>query len=439
MCRCFVRCEPGGLRWRGAFFGWLVLASFAWGQPYDLLLQGARVIDPKNGVDAVRDVAIRQGRIATVDERIDPAQARQVIELRGLIVTPAAIDIHTHLFHTTNIPGVWAGDNSVAPDAFSFRSCATTFVDAGSAGWRTFEYFRQTVVDRAETRVFAFINIAGLGMMTDYAEQADFDPEAVAHLARKHRDVVVGIKTAHYQKPDWASVEAALEAGRKAGLPVMVDFGFFLPERPYWQLVIEKLRPGDISTHMYRASVPWVDGNGKVFRYLWEARRRGVKFDVGHGGGSFVFRNAVPAVQQGFYPDSISTDLHTGSMNAGMMDLPTTMSKFLVMGMPLAEIIRAVTWTPANMIGHPELGHLSPGAAADIAVWRIEEGNFGYKDAAGGRLAGRQRLHCEMTFKDGKLVWDWNARAATSYRELPPDYGIRKGIDHIILPPPQLR
>ncbi len=413
----------------------LLVSVAAFAQPFDLLLRGARVIDPQNGIDGQRDVAIRGGRIAQVSESIPPEQAQRVIDVTGLILTPAAIDLHTHLFHTTHIPGVWAGDNSVPPDAFSFRSCATTFVDAGSSGWQTFEYFRQTVIDRAQTRVLAMINIARLGMMSDLAEQGDFDPDAVARLARKHRDVVVGVKTAHYQKPDWGAVDAALEAGRKSELPVMVDFGYFLPERPYWQLVTEKLRPGDITTHVYRGPVPWVDANGRLFEYLWKARQRGVRFDVGHGGGSFVFRNAVPAIQQKFYPDSISTDLHTGSMNAGMMDLPTTMSKFLAMGMPLVEVIRAVTATPAAMIGRKDLGHLSPGAPADIALWSLENGHFGFADAFGGRLMGRQRLRCEMTLMGGRVVWDWNARAATDYPTLPPDYGNRPGSDFFVPPP----
>jgi len=181
--------------------------------------------------------------------------------------------------------------------------------------------------------------------------------------------------------------------------------------------------------------VPWVDEKGRLYEYLFEARRRGVKFDVGHGGGSFAFRNAVPATEQGFYPDSISTDLHTGSMNAGMMDLPTTMSKFLAMGMPLKEVILRATWNPAQIIQRPELGHLSEGAVADIAVWRLLEGEFGYRDAHDGRLTGRQRLLCEMTLREGRIVWDWNSRTATDYRRLGPTYGVREGVDHIVRPP----
>jgi dihydroorotase len=413
----------------------LLFAGALHAQTYDLLLKGGHVIDPRNRINARMDLAVKDGAIAAVHASIPVSDARQTLDVTGLYVTPGLIDLHTHLFHTTGQRDAWAGDNSVQPDAFSFRTGVTTMVDAGSAGWRNFETFRHTVIDRARTRVFALINIAGLGMMTDAVEQGDFESEEVARLAQKHRDVVVGVKSAHYQLPDWKSVDAAVAAGKAAGIPVMVDFGYFLPERPYWQLVTERLRPGDISTHMFRGPVPWIDKNGKVYEYVKTARARGVKFDVGHGGGSFVMRNAVPAIRQGFYPDSISTDLHTGSMNAPMMDMPATMSKCLAAGMPLAEVMRASTWTPAQMIQRPELGHLSVGAVADVAVWNLMKGKFGYADASGGGIEASERLFCELTLKGGRISWNWNQRGSQPFEKLPPDYGIRKGIDQIIPPP----
>jgi dihydroorotase len=405
-------------------------------QQYDLLLKNGHVIDPKNNLDATADVAIRQGKIAAVAANLNPASAARTIDVGGLYVTPGIVDIHTHLFHTTGLRDAWAGDSSIAPDGFSFRSGVTTMVDAGSSGWRTFETFRHTVIDRVETRVLALINISGLGMMTDAAEQekSEFKPEEVARVARKHADVVVGVKSAHYQKPDWASVDSAVEAGKLAGIPVMVDFGWFLPERPYWQLVTQHLRPGDISTHMFRGPVPYVDEHGKLFDYLRQARARGVKFDVGHGNMSLVLRNAVPAIQQGFWPDSISTDLHGESMNRPLIDMPTLLSKFLTLGMPLKEVILRATWNPAQMIHHPELGHLTPGAIADVAVWRLMEGHWGYADAYGGKIDGRQRLICEMTLRAGTIAWNWNALGGVDYRKLGPSYGIREGIDQIIPP-----
>jgi dihydroorotase len=415
-----------------------LIATAAIAQPrYDLVLKGGHVIDPKNQIDAVRDVAISNGRIAAVAASIDAATAAKVIDAGGLYVTPGIVDIHVHAFHTTSIPAAWAGDYSIDPDAFSFRTGVTTMVDAGSSGYRTFDQFRATVIDRSKTRIFAMINVAGYGMMTNVVEQnvADMLPERIAEVARRNKDVVVGIKTAHYEKPDWTSVDRAIEAGKLANLPVMVDFGFFLPERPYWQLVTERLRPGDISTHVFRGAVPWIDENGKVYDYLKQARARGVKFDVGHGSGSFVMRNAVPAIAQGFYPDSISTDLHVPSMNKGMMDFPTTASKFLAMGMPLREVVLRSTWNPAQMIHHPELGHLTVGALADITVWSVEKGNFGFRDADDAVLKGTERLRCEMTLKDGVVEWDWNSRSGVDYKKLGPKYGLRPGVDTVVPPP----
>ncbi|MGH9721146.1 MAG: amidohydrolase/deacetylase family metallohydrolase [Bryobacteraceae bacterium] len=414
----------------------LFSAATCLAQPrYDLLLKGGHVIDPRNSLDGVMDVAIAGDKVAAVAANIAPAEARRTLDLRGLYVTPGLIDLHVHVFSTTGIRDAWAGDNSIQPDAFSFRTGVTTMVDAGSSGWRNFETFRHGVIDRARTRVLALINIAGLGMITDIVEQADFEPGRVAELASKHKDVVVGVKSAHYQKPDWASVDGAVEAGKMAGIPIMVDFGYFLPERPYWQLVTEHLRPGDMSTHCFRGPVPWVDEQGRLYDYLRRARERGVKFDVGHGGGSFVFRNAVAAARQGFYPDTISTDLHTGSMNAGMIDMPTTMSKFLAMGMPLKEVIRASTWTAAQNIKRSELGHLSVGAEADVAVWNLAKGEFGFGDASNGKLMGKLRLICELTLRRGDVAWDWNARAGRDYREMGPAYGVRPGVDRVIPPP----
>jgi len=403
--------------------------------PYDYLLKNAHLIDPLNGIDAKQDIAIANGKIAAVSPDISSSEAARTIDLAGLYITPGLVDIHVHLYATPGHRNSWAGDNSVLPDGFSFRSGTTTLMDTGSSGWRNFEDFRFRVIDRCQTRVFALVNIVGMGMQTNEIEQNtfDMDPVKTAAVARQNEDVVVGVKTAHYYGPDWTSVERTIEAGVHADMPAMVDFGHFKKERPYYQLIGEKMRPGDISTHMYRASVPWLDNDGKILEYLHQARKRGIIFDVGHGGGSFVFRNAVPAIAQGFLPDSISTDLHTGSMNDAMVDMTTVMSKFLAIGMSLAEVIKASTSDPARIIGHPELGHLSVGAVADIAVLNLVEGAFGYQDVADGKLESDKRLACEMTFKDGRVVYDWNARMGTDYREMGPTYGMRD-VDHLILP-----
>jgi len=403
---------------------------------FDLVLKNGHVIDPKNGIDEARDVGITGGKIAAVDVDLPVEGAGKVVDVGGLYITPGLVDIHIHAYATAGHPDTWAGDNSILPDGFSFRTGVTTLVDTGSAGWRNFADFRYRVIDRCKTRLFALVNIAGTGMTGIEHEQNpyDMDSDRTAAVARENEDVVIGIKTAHYIGPEWISVDRTLEAAEKAATRVMIDFGFFKKERPYYQLLTERLRRGDISTHVFRGPTPWFDAEGKVLPYLHQAREKGVILDVGHGAGSFCFRNAVPAIAQGFYPDSISTDLHVLCMNMGMLDMATTMSKFLVMGMPLSEVIRTSTINPAQEIGHPELGHLSVGAVADVAVLDLQDGSFGYADSFGGRLVGDKRLICELTVKDGEVVWDWNGRTGVDYPELGDSYGIREG-EYLIMPP----
>ena len=391
---------------------------------YDLLLRGGHVIDPKNGVDAVRDVAIAGGKVAAVAPRIDPADAFKTIDVSGLYVTPGLIDIHVHVFAGTGEKGSYAGDNSVYPDGFTLRAGVTTVADAGCAGWRNFEEFKTRIIDRAKTRVLAFLNIVGNGMRGGPWEQDLTDMAAVPAgvMALKYPGVIVGIKTAHYAGPEWTPVEHAVEAGTIANIPVMVDFGASKPERPVAELVTKKLRPGDIYTHVYSGLRGELDPSGQVNPGLFEGRKRGVIFDVGHGGGSFAWRIAAPAVKEGFVPDSISTDLHIGSMNAGMKDMPNVMSKFLALGQPLADVVRWSTWNPAREIKQEGLGHLSVGAGADVAVLRLEEGRFGFVDWFGARQRGTQRLVCELTLRDGKVVYDLDGLARPDWDTLPKDY-----------------
>jgi dihydroorotase len=239
-------------------------------------------------------------------------------------------------------------------------------------------------------------------------------PKLAAAAAEEFGEVVVGIKTAHYwanrsfdaAHPPWAAVDAALEAGELCRQPVMVDFYPWLPERPYPELILEKLRPGDIHTHVFAQQFPIVDEAGRVHDHLWRARERGVIFDVGHGAASFWFRNAAPAIRQGFVPDSISTDLHTGNVNGPVVDMLTTMNKILNLGVPLAEVIARSTTAPAREIGRPELGTLGPGAEADVAVLALDEGAFSYVDCGRTRLDGTRRLRCLLTVRAGEVVYN---------------------------------
>ena len=232
----------------------------------------------------------------------------------------------------------------------------------------------------------------------------------------------MGVKTAHYEGPEWTPVERAVEAGTKAGIPVMVDFGENRPERPLAELLTAKLRPGDIYTHMYSGMRGEQDPSGRVNPGMWAGRKRGVIFDVGHGGGSFSWGVAVPAIKEGFLPDSISTDLHIASMNTGMKNMLNLMSKFLAMGLSLEDVVRRATWNPAREIHHEELGRLSVGGLADVAVLRVESGRFGFVDAFGARLDGDRRLICEMTLREGKVVYDLDGLARPAWDTLPRGY-----------------
>jgi dihydroorotase len=391
---------------------------------YDLLLKGGHVIDPRNRISAVRDVAIANGKVAAVAAAIAPADALKVVDVSGQYVTPGLVDIHVHTFAGTGERGSYAGDNSVYPDGFTLRAGVTTVADAGCAGWRNFEDFKQRIIDRSKTRVLALINIVGNGMRGGKFEQdlTDMEAKPTADMALRYKGLIVGVKTAHYAGPEWTPVERAVEAGTLAHIPVMVDFGTNHPERPLSELVTKKLRPGDIYTHMYSGLRNEQDASGHVNPGLFEGRKRGVIFDVGHGGGSFLWRIAVPAMKEGFTPDSISTDLHIGSMNAGMKDMLNVMDKFLAMGMSLDDVILRSTWNPAREIGHEELGQLSPGATADVAVLRVEKGQFGFVDMYGAKLRGTQKLSCELTLRDGKVVYDLNGLTRPDWTTLPKDY-----------------
>jgi dihydroorotase len=391
---------------------------------YDLLLRGGRLIDPKNNINAVRDIAFKDGKVAAVAEKLDPAKALKTVDVSGLYVTPGIIDIHTHVYTNTGEPRSYAGDNSIPPDGFTLRNGVTTIADAGSSGWRNFPDFKQRIIDRSKTRVLAFLNIVGNGMRGEKFEHevSDMDAAATAKLAQQHKGVIIGVKTAHYKGPEWTPVERAVEAGTAAGIPVMVDFGINHAERPLRDLLTNKLRPGDIYTHAYSGLRGEIDDHGRPNPGMVEGRKRGVFFDVGHGGGSFAWRVAAPLVKAGFVPDSISTDIHVSSMNAGMKDMLNVMSKFLALGLPVDDVIRRSTWNPAREIKRDDLGHLSVGAIADVAVLAVPTGKFGFVDMYGARLGGDRKFVCELTLKDGRVVYDLNGITRSDWTTLPSNY-----------------
>lgn len=369
------------------------------GKAYSLLLKGGHVIDPANKIDGVRDVAIREGRIARVAEGIPSSQAEKVVDVAGCCVTPGLLDIHVHVFGYAG----W-----LFSDTHAFPNGVTTVVDTGGAGYKSFEAFRETVLPQAKTRIFALLNIVGAGMLGAVEQDvSEMKPVPAAEMIRKYPDVLIGSKTAHFQGPGWEAVDGAVEAAALSGTFAMIDFAP-KPARSYKELLLRRLRPGDIHTHLYAKHIPLLDEDRKVNGYVREARDRGVLFDLGHGAGSFWFRIAVPAMKQGFWPDSISTDLHKSSALIPNATMPVTMSKMLNMRMPLQEVILRSTAEPARMIRRPELGTLSVGAEADVAAFRIEEGAFGFVDSGRAKMRGTRRLQCVLTVRAGQIVWDLN-------------------------------
>ncbi len=380
---------------------------------YDLLLKGGHVIDPANNVDGLFDVAIVGRYISLVEKDISPACSSRVADVTGLIVTPGLIDLHAHFY------GYVA---AVHPDAHCLPEGTTTAVDVGGSGHLTFDDFDEKIISSAKTNVFALLNIAGEGMVG--LPEQDLEGMSVdltsAKIAQRP-DRIVGVKVAHYRGPSWQPLDRGVQAAKNAGVFVMVDQAP-IKSRPNNEMLLEHLRPGDMTTHCYGFDKPMIDSNDKVKPYFFEARERGVKFDVGHGAGSFSFRIAKHAIEQGFPPDTVSTDMHTSSILVNQGTMPETMTKLMALGMDLPDIITRSTWIPAQTIGHPELGNIGQTAFADIAVLEVAEGDFGLTDNGSGSRAFRtnKRIVCQMTIKDGQVVWDKNARSRDDWTSTPP-------------------
>ena len=396
----------------------ILLSHILSAQPYDLLIKNGRVIDPKNNIDAKLDVAIANGKIAKVSKDIAANQSKKIIDATGLIITPGLIDIHTHVFVGSKLDTFADGINSVSADDFSFKSGVTTVVDAGTSGWKNFPTFKANVIDKSQTRILAFLNIAANGMSGNPDQQAinEMDGTMTALTIQKYPDDIVGVKVGHYEGLDWAPFDRALEASKTANVPMFVECHL-----PQYSLEdqLSKMRPGDIITHSYEKiteRMPVVDDHGKVRPFVIKAKEKGVLFDVGHGGYGFWFNQAVPAFKQGLAPNTFGSDLHRFSMNAGMKNMLNIMSKYLSMGMEVNDIIQRATWNAASSIKREALGTLSVGAVADVAIISLLNGNFGFVDAGGNKIRGTRKFEAELTIKGGKIVWDLNGLAAQNFK-----------------------
>jgi dihydroorotase len=388
----------------------LALAPANAQRTYDLLLKGGHVLDAKNGRNERLDIAVAAGRIARVAPRISSRLARKTVDVSDYYVTPGLIDIHAHF-------DVQGAPLCIDPDHNTLRYGVTTAVDAGSSGAKGFEDFKAKVIDKAAVRLLAFLNIVSAGMYGGKVEDdvSEMDVAAAVRMVKKFPETIVGIKTAHYQPADWEAIDRAVRAAEESNSVLMVDF-HPKPGRGYEELILQHMKPGQIHTHFYGRLTPQLDENKRVQNYMWEARRRGILFDVGHGSGSFWFRIAAPAIQQGFLPDTISTDLHTGSVMLPRATQIGVMSKLLNIGMTLEQVIERSTYNPAKAIRRLDLGHLSEGAVADIAVIELERGKFAFLDSGHGKLTADRNLRCAMTVRAGKVVWDADGLAAEEWR-----------------------
>ena len=379
---------------------------------YDLLIKGGHVIDAANDIDAQMDLAIAGRVVAAVEPEIPECHARRVVDASGMYVIPGLIDIHAH---TTGFSG------AMFPEEMCFPYGVTTMVDCGGSGWRTFDQFNNDVIKKSKVRVFALLNIVGQGMEGDVEQDInDMDAEATAAKIRQRSDIIVGVKVAHYQGRGWESIDRGVEAARLSDSFCLVDQNA-KPTRPFDEM-LKRLRPGDGVTHCFGYGKPMIGNDGKVKPHYIAARARGVKFDVGHGNNSFSFSMAVPAIEQGFPPDTISTDMHRISLHTSRAPMTEVMSKFLAMGMPIAEVIARSTWQPAKWINPTELGTLTPGALADIAVLEFQDRPAGLSDSGptGYRIMKAEgRLITQLTIKDGAVQFDYDGLAKDDWSETP--------------------
>lgn len=372
---------------------------------HDLLLKNGHVVDPAAEVDGVRDVAFYDGKVVACEKGIDPATARNVRDVTGKIVTPGLIDMHTHVY--------WGGTSlGIDVEDYCRQSAVTTAVDTGSTGPGNFAGFRKHVIEPSPVRILVYLHVSHAGifaftdriMVGESEELRLMDPRTAVEVANGNRDVIVGIKVRLGRHASgihgMAPFEHALQVAEETGLPLMVHID---EPPPSYVEVVNRLRPGDVLTHCFRPfpNTP-VSPDGSVRPEVLEARARGVLFDIGHGMGSFAFKTARQMLAAGFYPDTISSDVHAQCINGPAYDQVTTMSKFLCLGMPWLEVVRASTEHAAKALNRPELGTLKPGSLGDAAILTIENGAFDYRDVTGEGMVGDQRIAVQGVVLNGQ-------------------------------------
>ena len=378
---------------------------------YDLLLLHGRVLDPAGGRDGRFDVAISGRKIARIATDLPAKAGRIVVDASGLLITPGLVDLTAHV----DSAGDWSNVN---PDHPALRSGVTTVVDAGSTGSKNFEAFKARVIDHARARVLAFVNLAPEGTAASAPPLEALDPEATAALARRYPNIIVGVRTPPGTAATWEPLDRTLRAASGANGIVLADFG--AAPGAAADALLARLRAGDVVTFLYGLGTPLLDPRGQVRPPFEEARRRGVLFDLGHGAYGLWFRIAAPAVAARFFPDSVSTAMDKSSLLLERANMAATLSKLLNLGMSVEQLIERATVRPARALRRPDLGSLAEGAAADVAVFEVERGRFGFLDSGHARLTGEQNIRCVLTVRDGAVVWDPDGRTRPDWQQAGP-------------------